>query len=204
MSWTDWTGGPVQGPNGVYGTCGSVLCLCPGKDIGLPDNLASGVVGQFMFQYNITVRNPNVGANAPANINYMLYLITVDEGVWTIENGMSIAQGAGIVSQMDVINAREKPGVSYDDVAYAQGSGRFFSNLKSHMRRRMRNMIEKADGVHVGGVNVGGVPVAGVLLGGSLDEKQKKTKEVKKDAGVLLGGKTLTASELKSKLKKYV
>ena len=200
MSWTDWTGGPVQGSGAPYGTCGSVLCICPGKDIGLPDNLSSGVVGQFMFQYNIRIRNPNIGPNAPLNINYMLYLITVDEGIWTIENGQSIAQGQGVISQMDVLNARGKPWVSYDDVAYAQGSGKFFSSLKNHMKRRMRNSDMKADGgVAVGGVPGSGVNVAGVLLGGS----ERKTKEKEKGSGNLLGGKTLTASELKEKLKKY-
>lgn len=194
MSWLDWTGGPTQALAGTtashFGTIGSVLCICPGKDIGLPDNLSSGVVGQFMFQYNITVRNPNVGTNAKS-INYMLYLITVDEGIWTIENGQSIAQGQGVISQMDVLNAKSKPWVSYDDVAYAQGSGRFFTNMKNNMKRRMHN---KDGGVSVGGVNVGGDSSqgAGVLLGGSAPKSEEKK-----------GGKSISAAELKQKLKKY-
>ena len=212
MSWLDWTGGSTHIPSisGLAGTCGSVLCICPGKDIGLPDNLSSGVVGQFMFQYNIQLRNPNVGDFA-RSINYMLYLITVDEGIWTIENGQSIAQGQGVISQMDVLNAKSKPWVSYDDVAYAQGSGRFFSSMKNHMRRRMHNMMHKGDGVVVGGVPVGGVSVGGdggVLLGGTLNEKirekeEKATREAKKGSGILLGGKTISSSELKEKLRKY-
>lgn len=203
MSWLDWTGGPTQNSSGTpgsgFGTCGSVLCICPGKDIGLPDNLASGVVGQFMFQFNITLRNPSVGANGRA-INYMLYLITVDEGIWTIENGQSIAQGQGVVSQMDVLNAKSKPWISYDDVAYAQGSGKFFSNLKNYMKRR--TMAEKdaekdasGSGVSVGGVGVGGVGVGGVLLGGSkggvlLGGSDGKMTDIQ-------GGKTITPAELK-------
>lgn len=203
MSWTDWTGGPVQGSSGIYGTCGSVLCICPGIDIGLPDNLSSGVVGQFMMQYNITLRNPNVGTNAKS-INYMLYLITVDEGVWSITNGTSIPQGQGVVSQMDVLNAKSKPWISYDDVAFAQGAGRFFSNMKNHMRRRMHHLMhekhDKGEGVNVGGVNVGGN--GGVLLGGgSLPENEDKKEE---KAGVVIGGKTISPKELKAKLKKYV
>lgn len=230
MSWTDWTGGPVQNVLGGanYGTCGSVLCICPGKDIGLPDNLASGIVGQFMFQYNITLRNPNVGTNAK-NINYMLYLVTVDEGTWTIENGQSIAQGQGVVSQMDVLEAKSKPWISYDDVAYAQGSGRFFSGLKTHMKRRIQKALGMEDkaGVLLGGVPVGGVSVGGgvnlgggVLLGGSINDmvhdegsipemntekiaaknkKDQQKQEAKK------GGKAITPAELKARLKgKYI
>lgn len=154
MSWTEWSGGPayVSNLSTPVGTIGSVLCLEPGKDFGLPDNLAPGVIGNFMMQVTITAKNPNL----TREIDYMLYIITVDEGTATIMDGSLILQGAGVISGMDVLSAKKQAGISYHDAQDAQGAGRFFSNIKHGIHKIRHHVTPRNGGVAVGGVNVGG------------------------------------------------
>jgi hypothetical protein len=159
LSWTEWSGGPtfVGDLSTAVGTVGSVLCLEPGKDFGLPDNLAPGVIGNFMMQISVIARNPNPSRA----INYMLYITTVDEGTATIMDGSCILQGAGVISGMDVLNAKKQTGISYHDAHDAQGAGRFFSNIKHGVHKLKHHMSPH---IMHGGVPVGGVSVGGALM----------------------------------------
>jgi len=153
LSWVEWSGQPVHAGNlaSRIGTVGSVLCIEPGKDFGLPDNLAPGVIGNFMMQITVTATNPNLSRA----INYMLYITTVDEGTCTILDGSMILQGSGVISGMDVLNAKKQSGITYEDAKDAQGAGRFFSNIK-HGVNKLKHHVSNSGGVSVGGVNVGG------------------------------------------------
>lgn len=158
LTWTQWSGGKVISSTVAgqsYGTIGSILCIEPGKDFGLPDNLAPGVIGNFMFQLTVTAKNVS-----SRNINYMLYITTIDEGTATIMNGGTVLQGSGVITGMDVLNAKKSASVSYADAAYAEGAGRFFSGLK-HGLQRLKH--------HYGGVSVGGCSDEGSgLVGGAM------------------------------------
>ncbi len=180
MSWTEWSGGPVLSPAlAAYGTTGSVLCIEPGKDFGLPDNLAPGIVGNFMMQVNITAKNPSA-----RNINYTLFIITVDEGTMTIQNGATILQGQGVINTSDVLFAKKQPGISYEDAVTVQGAGNILSNLRTnfgHFKNAVEPFVKPVVDAYCKSRQ------GGVLVGGSR-------------GGVSVGGAQMSRSALKNRL----
>lgn len=134
LSFPQWCGGPVYGYGGVgpsgfnqlIGTVGSVLCIEMGTDIGLSDTECPGMLGTYQLQMSVTCVNKNQ-TNA---ITPTLYIVTVSEGTFTIENNRSISM-IGVVSRMDVLNAKKMDCmcVNYEMTQDVNG-GDFLSGLK--------------------------------------------------------------------------
>ena len=111
---------------------GSVLCLEMGKDIGLQDFEAPGVNGGYTLQAQVTFKNQSA---APIDCDF--YLVTVNQGTFSIAPNSARATLGGITSQQ-VMAARNSPELAHLDYERLHGSG-FFSSLK--------NIINKVSGI---------------------------------------------------------
>jgi len=128
-SWEQWSG------EGVYinGLATKIplgagpLCLEFGKDIALNDpSITSGVNGQFQLQVTVGLRNQNTGGQWDA-LQMSLYLVTIQEGIFTIPSLGNAQHQIGVISKQDVLASQEQEGISYRD---AMVGGDFFSTLR--------------------------------------------------------------------------
>lgn len=136
MSWTQWSGGPVADPgvgwnpdpvtgNPKVGTCGSVLCVQFGDDIGLDSLDAPGKNVQGNLQ--IEVRYKNI---APRTINATLYVVPILTGSFTIEGLGRSSTNIGVITSKDILDCQSKPFVNYQDIMDVNG-GNFWDSIKN-------------------------------------------------------------------------
>ncbi len=139
LSWTEWSGGPVNAPytspfqGGVptLSTVGSVMCIEFATDVGLDQSNgeAPGVLGQYLLQIVGTATNISSRPIIPT-----LYVVVVSEGSFTIEGWGKASTNIGVLSKDDVRMAQNSPWVSYKNVEEVNG-GNFLSGLKDFGKR---------------------------------------------------------------------
>lgn len=132
MSWPEWSGFTqtmIGSANTYIGTVGSVLCLEMGKDIGLDDLEAPGVLGN----YNLLVRGTFTNPNQTSSVWYSLYVVVESEGTYNIVNGSS-SFDLGVLSSQDVLNSKDSTKMSYSDLE-AMGGGNFAEGLKKFAKK---------------------------------------------------------------------
>lgn len=176
LSWSQWS---------KYR--GSVLCLDMAKDLGLLDNLASGVRGAFTFQVQMTVRNestlPFVGE---------FFQVFQNSGTFSVFENSSVAS-LGNITRDDVIKASEAADeLHYDHYMQLQG-GSFFSSLKNIVNKVARGVQSLA-------------PVASMVAGAVAPEFLPVIGGVSRAAGLARGlsGGRLSGGRLSGgKLKRY-
>jgi hypothetical protein len=116
LSWTQWSGGPVNGQNSFaggaqYGTVGSIVAINFASDVGLSSLDAPGKLKQATLQIQLQATNISNRSITPS-----LYIIVVNEGSFTTPGlGMS-STNIGVLSSEDILNARMAPFVNYNDV----------------------------------------------------------------------------------------
>lgn len=126
ISWPQWTS-----------FVGSVLCFRPSEDWGLSDLEAPGLVGfNANLQVQVTVQN----INQTQTITPVLYVVTVSESVLTISDGSAVQQ-LGILSQSDILNAKELPVMSKTALKNIYG-GDFLSSLKAFGQSVLKGIRE--------------------------------------------------------------
>lgn len=207
LNWTQWSGGPstVLGGNQI-GTIGSVLCLEFGTDIGLTDLEAPGLNGTYQLQMDLTIQNVN---QTQTIANPVIYVITVSEGVLSIEDNRVITQ-IGVISKQDILDAQQQKGIDYKTVEHVSGSGDFLGDVKQFFKELPGHVVQGIKyaapavkeiastarelaplllGVGDGGVAVGGKKACKKCLGGGCDMC----------AGVMVGGKMMSRSKLKKR-----
>jgi hypothetical protein len=109
-------------------TSGSHLVLAFGKDIQISEDFyASGSLGNFNLQINLTVKN-NTGS-ALVDASYEIVLITQNSGVFVCERGTS-STFTGILTKQDVLDASEQEPYYHASVKRLVGGG-FLDKLKS-------------------------------------------------------------------------
>jgi hypothetical protein len=149
LSWSSWSGEPITNfvaPSVAGNDCptfngvGSVFVAEFGKDIGLKDGEAPGLLGQYMLNLNVTVTNRKGVAVRPA-----LYVVIVQEGTCTIENN-STYLSKGVLSKADILDAGTKPYVKYSDVMDSYG-GSWFSKFKEGFSRALPLIKDVASAV---------------------------------------------------------
>lgn len=197
MSWTQWSGGPVQRPGtwaSVIGTVGSVLCIEFATDIGLDSLDAPGKLNQGMIQ--VLVNYTNI---ASRTINFDLYIVPILEGVFTIEGLGRASTNIGVISSKDILDCQAKPWVNYKDIQHVNG-GDFFSSLwdfgkkvndflkrNKVISRLAHSPLGKVLDVATGLPLSTGIGTAAEALGYG-------------EGGVLVGGKRLGRQQLKHRL----
>ena len=128
MDWNEWIGVaksdhavPQTSNQGVRGdqlaTSGGILVLKPSQDITLQTGQAPSLVGNFTFQFNITVKNNSAYLAVP-----QLYVITANSGFFeTIRGSSRIIKG--VLSEQDIISAPLAPTATHDMLARHVGAG---------------------------------------------------------------------------------
>ena len=130
LSWTQWSGGPVQKTGSLalgqtFGTVGSVLCINMAEDIGLGSLLAPGKIEHNTLQITVNIRN-----TGSTSKNITLYVVVVNEGVFNIGPGVGQACGQiGVLSSQDILDCNSKPFLNYQDIKEVNG-GDFLSGIK--------------------------------------------------------------------------
>ena len=81
---------------------GSILVIRPYKDLGLPPDLASGVVGQSQ-NFSLTANFRNISSDT---VDYTLFIVTVTDSILSINKSQAIEM-AGVVTREEVLNAPE-------------------------------------------------------------------------------------------------
>jgi hypothetical protein len=128
LSWTQWTGESVYQGNYTDSiqTVGSIFCAEFGLDIPLNSDLdAPGKISPTTLTVTVTGKNTTSTA-----LNCSLYVIPVLEGTFTIEGIGRARQEIGVLTSKDILDAKTKPYLSYEDVQEVNGGGDFMSGLK--------------------------------------------------------------------------
>lgn len=136
QSWQEWSGLGLQnsaflGTSGNARYCGGCgpLCLEFGTDIQLDPDTAPGLAGQFQLQITATLANKNV-SGLWDNLPMTLYLVIINEGVWTVTSQASAQHQLGVLSKLDILEAQKQPGINYRTMQSMEG-GDFFSTLSN-------------------------------------------------------------------------
>lgn len=122
-SWAQFTGQLMNGSNFAspqYSAAGAPLCLEFGSDLQLAADEAPGLLGQYMVQVQVSLKNTNIGTQWDA-IPFELVLVIVNEGVFTITGQGSASHQLGVLTKSDILNAQQMPGLRQDEEL--RGSG---------------------------------------------------------------------------------
>ena len=179
---------------------GSVLKLEFDRDIPLPSpGLAVGRSGTFQMQLTITVRN-----DRPTPVNYVLYIVTLYEGILTITSGTSMAN-VNLVTAQDVIQLSATSDASNMDVAQQEASysviegGSILASAKNFIQRGQKfyNAHQNTiDNVLTVGKQLGrtAIELLPVLLGAgmSYDEATSALEGAGFSGGGYSGGRLIT------------
>ena len=176
MDWAQWIGyahmgigaGALPAPTtlGVPGGCatmtGGFLVLKPSQDITLQTGQAPSLVGNFTFQFNLTVRN-----NTEQQVTPQLYVITANSGFFESIRGSSRII-KGVLSEQDIISAPLAPMGTRSAIARWVGAG--MKGMATILGKTPSLMSAKGgDGTGAGssgGLGTGGLGTGGLGTGG--------------------------------------
>lgn len=103
QSWAEFSGQASSYTGGVsenVGTTGSVLVLVPPYDLSLPNYITSGSLGNYNFQFQMTVSSQYSANNLPVEI----CVVCVNSGIFSTQQGVS-AVYTGILTKEMVLNS---------------------------------------------------------------------------------------------------
>ena len=95
------TDGATSGKVNYIATTGSLLVLNPALDFSLPSFLSCGSLGQFSFQFNITVKN-----QYNFNVTPEICICTKNDGIFVTQQGTSVIYTA-ILDKQTVLRTKE-------------------------------------------------------------------------------------------------
>lgn len=145
MDWNQWVGSahsnrpqlpgvPWSGTgSGRVPLTGGMLVLKPSQDITLQTGQAPSLVGNFTFQFNLSVKNTTSQSQSP-----VLYVITANSGFFESIRGSSRII-KGVLSEQDIISAPLAPMGTRDQLDRLVGAGMF---------GRLANVLSKAKSVY--------------------------------------------------------
>ena len=142
-------------------TTGSLLVLNPVYDFSLPSYLSSSSLGQYQFQFNLTVRN-----NYPYAVVPELCIVTVNSGLFATQQGTSQIF-TGILTKEQVLQTKaQNPVPHLDSQEYQRLVGGKFGNMgMSNVMKMVRHYRKNKKG-EMGGAISGGASSGGAISGG--------------------------------------
>jgi len=110
QSWSEFSGKVMSADNATgvgkeIKTTGSILILSPSQQLSLPSFLASGSIGNFNFQFDITITNPY-----EVDIQPEVCVICANAGIMTLQAGTALTQ-TGLLTKQMVLDAQQKSSV---------------------------------------------------------------------------------------------
>ena len=141
-------------------TTGSVLVLNPCYDFSLPSFLSASSLGQYQFQFNISLFNQYDDAFTPE-----IMIITCNSGLFSTCQGTSQIF-TGILTKEQVLKTKEQNPVPHlDSVEYARLVGGVHANrgmsgvmglMRHHRRQHVQEGAGSSGGASSGGASSGG------------------------------------------------
>jgi hypothetical protein len=118
QDWLAWSGSAwVSSKSKQLPLVGGMLVLKPGRDIVLQAGQAPSLVGNFVLQFQLTLRN-----NSTSNQNPSIYVITANSGFFeTIKGSSRVIKG--VLTEQDIISAPVAPGGTSGALRRAVGAG---------------------------------------------------------------------------------
>jgi hypothetical protein len=162
-------------------TSGSLLVLNPVMDFSLPSYLSSSSLGQYQFQFNLTVTNQFPYAIQQPEI----CIITMNSGIFVTQQGTSQIY-TGILTKEQVLSTKEKNPVphlasnEYKRLVGGKLSNRGMGSLMKMVREMPRlhhQLHAQAEGSGSGGSSGGS---SGGMAGGAISGKGKGSKSLSK------------------------
>jgi len=157
MTWTEWSK-----------HIGSVLILDVGRSIMLQDPTeAPSLTTTKQLQIQLSVTN----INQREAIVPTMYIVTIADGIITIDTGSAILQNT-ILSKQDVLNVGTS---AQDSVSWTKSTSWFGGKLSeagealSRMKSRMGS-----GGASIGGAMIGGASIGGLLGSGKVTKSRKQ------------------------------
>jgi hypothetical protein len=196
LSYTQWTGGPVYSPATYatqYGTVGSIIALNPSLDLGLGSLESDGKNAQVTFQVNVSMASLTPGLSA-----LTLYIVCVNEGIFSIFNAQCSAQ-IGVLTSEDILNAKQQPGINYETIK-SVGSGDFLTGIKQFWNNTLSPFLQKSK---LGSNLANLIPLAGPALSKSLqnlgygDMEGEGELYTQDGAGAFVGGRMMRDSRMR-------
>ena len=111
-------------PSITIPTTGSLLVLCFGKDIEIPDYFAPGSAGNFNLQFELECDNYGLGGG-----DYEVCVLTLNAGIFATEKGNSYIY-TGLLTKEDVLQASSMEPITQNDFKRMVGGG-FWDSLKT-------------------------------------------------------------------------
>ena len=166
------TGGVTQVP-----TTGSLLALNPVFDFGLPSYLSASSLGQYQFQFNLTVTNQYGFAIEQPEI----CIVTMNSGVFCTQQGSSQIF-TGILTKEQVLRTKEQNPVPHlDSGEYKRMVGGKLQNRgMGNVAKMVKEMASKAAMGMSAGSASGGSASGGALSGGSISGGKKSNSKLAK------------------------
>ena len=126
QSWQQWTN--YQG---------SVFCCEMGSDIGLLENQAPGMMGNYQLQAQIGIKN----TNTTTNINYSVYIVPVLPGAFLLE-GTQASLTTNLITEQEILRAKTS-GVSLSHLESLEPfGGSFFGDLWSGIKKIGKKVLD--------------------------------------------------------------
>jgi hypothetical protein len=118
QDWLAWSGSAwVSSKSKQLPLVGGMLVLKPGRDIVLQAGQAPSLVGNFVLQFQLTLRNNTSSVQNPS-----IYVITANSGFFeTIKGSSRVIKG--VLTEQDIISAPVAPGGTSGALRRAVGAG---------------------------------------------------------------------------------
>lgn len=168
-------------------TTGALMVLSPVFDFSLPSYLSASSLGQYQFQFNLSVTNQYDFEIAPE-----ICIITMNSGIFATQQGTSQIF-TGILTKEQVLRTKEQnPQSALSSTQYQRLVGGQLGNLgmgsvvdmvkkmSGNLPSQIKEMMKTMGGATSGGVHSGGVTSGGVMSGGSISGGQKSKSKLAK------------------------
>lgn len=171
QSWAEFSGqssvaNNATGLGSSVSTTGSLLILSPAYDLSLPDYLSCGSIGQYNFQFQISVTNIDADPVTPE-----IVIICVNSGIFTTLSGSSNIY-TGILTKQMVLDAKtsEEAVDPVSSIQYKRMVGGAYLNRVASAVKRMPKSMRRKIGMGVGAPAFSG---GGVIMGAGKKGKSK-------------------------------
>jgi hypothetical protein len=182
----DFTSTVVGTPVVKVPTTGSLLVLSPVMDFSLPSYLSASSLGQYQFQFNMSVTNQFDFSIAQPEI----CIITVNSGVFATQQGTSQIF-TGILTKEQVLRTKEQnpvPHLASSEYARLVGGklmNRGMGAVASFVKENPKLVSAVADmarrqmgGIHSGGAISGGIHSGGAMSGGAISGGRQSSSKL--------------------------
>jgi hypothetical protein len=160
--WAGYNNNFVNGPPNTSAVqTGSLLVLNPALDFSLPEFLSCGSLGQFSFQFNITVEN-----NYQFNVTPEICIITKNDGLFVTQQGTSVIY-TGILDKTTVLRTKDQEASLDYNTHQRLVGGRLSSSGLGAIKKMLRYHAAKQMSHMAGGAESGGAMGAGISGGAS-------------------------------------